>query len=239
MRRFIGAIAVFAAIGWVVASYHRGGIVLSLVAASRNSDRSIEILRTYLAGWGPLGPFIYVALVVIEVLVAPIPGALLYAPGGAVFGGGVGGTLSLAGNVIGATIACLVPRLFGRRIEHLLDARGLARYRGLIVERGVWVIFLLRVNPLTSSDLVSYAAGFVGMSPWKVAAGTFAGMAPLCYAQAYLADRLLRVLPGSMWIVAALGAAYLGVVVWVLTTGARDRPPVPGQGNAPVPPSGV
>jgi hypothetical protein len=59
------------------------------------------------------------------------------------------------------------------------------------------------------------------MPAWKVAAGTFAGMAPLCYAQAYLADRLFRVLPGSLWIIAGLGIAYAAAVVWVLTRARR------------------
>jgi uncharacterized membrane protein YdjX (TVP38/TMEM64 family) len=77
------------------------------------------------------------------------------------------------------------------------------------------------VNPFTSSDLVSYAAGLAGVPTWKVAAGTLAGMAPLCYAQAYLADRLFRILPGSLWIIALFGTAYAVIVIWVLVRAGR------------------
>ena len=51
-----------------------------------------------------------------------------------------------------------------------------------------------------------------------------AGMAPLCYAQAYFADRLFRILPGSLWIVATLGLAYAAAVIWVLIRLGRRRP---------------
>jgi uncharacterized membrane protein YdjX (TVP38/TMEM64 family) len=156
-------------------------------------------------------------------MVAPIPGTLLYAPGGAIFGGALGGTLSLAGNVIGATLACAVARLFEDRVAHAVAAGRLERYRGVIVTRAIWLVFLLRVNPLTSSDLVSYAAGLFGVPPWKVAIGTLAGMAPLCYAQAYLADRVFRIMPGSSWIVIVLGVAYLGCVGWIVMRGVRGQ----------------
>jgi hypothetical protein len=55
-----------------------------------------------------------------------------------------------------------------------------------------------------------------------VAIGTLAGMAPLCYAQAYLADRIFRVLPGSMWAILAFGLAFFGIVLWILGRGFRS-----------------
>ena len=223
MRFRVALVALAGALVWAVYSYLHGGLMLALAGSPESASESVERLRVYLAEWGPLAPAIYVAAVVVEVMVAPIPGTLLYAPAGALFGGGLGGTLSLAGNVIGATLACLLASVFGERLTRRLEAGALAAYRQRVVARGAWIVFLLRVNPLTSSDLVSYAAGLAGVPAWKVAAGTFAGMAPLCYAQAYLADRLFRVLPGSLWIIAGLGVAYAGAVIWVLTR-VRRRP---------------
>ena len=52
-----------------------------------------------------------------------------------------------------------------------------------------WLVFLLRLNPLTSSDLVSYAAGLTHLPTWQLMLATLAGMAPLCFAQAYFADQ--------------------------------------------------
>jgi uncharacterized membrane protein YdjX (TVP38/TMEM64 family) len=212
---------------WVVYSLWSGGLVSTLVDAARHGDGSVEVLREYLRRWGALAPLVYVVIVIVEVLVAPLPGTLLYAPGGAIFGGLVGGTLSLAGNVIGAAIACALARTWGGRLTRAIDAQGLAPYRERLAARGMRVILLLRINPLTSSDLVSYAAGFVGIPPWKVAAGTFAGMAPLCYAQAYLAEQIFEYLPGSTWILVGLGAAYAAAAVWLVLVGAGKASETP------------
>ena len=212
-----------AALVWAVWSYRNGGLVQVLLASGTgDSAQPLDRLRDYLLAWGPLAPAVYVGAVVIEVVVAPIPGTLLYAPAGAIFGGLLGGTLSLIGNVIGAMVARAIAASLG---EHALAKRlnnpGLRRYRDLVLARGVWVVFLLRVNPLTSSDLVSYAAGLVGVPMWQVALGTLLGMAPLCYAQSYLAEQLFHLLPGAVYVVTGLCLAYAAIVVVVLRKGTK------------------
>ena len=190
--------------------------MFALVETTGSGPDSLAVLRDYLATWGSLGPIVYVLLVVVEVLVAPIPGTLLYAPGGAIFGGFLGGSLSLAGNVIGAGLACVIARFWGEPIARSFDSGRLRSIRDALAARGLWLILLLRINPLTSSDLVSYAAGLVGVPVWKVIVGTLVGMAPLCYAQAYLADRLFRVLPASGLAIVVLALAYVAAVVWIV-----------------------
>lgn len=209
---------------WAIVSYTSGGVIFALSGSMDERDRALEAVRQHVASWGMLGPCAYVLLVIVEVLVAPIPGLLLYAPGGALFGGFLGGTLSLAGNAIGAAVACVIARLWREPVGRALGASQLAALSHRLAERGLWLILLLRLNPLTSSDLVSYAAGLVGVAPWKVFAGTLVGMAPLCYVQAYLADRFLRVLPGSGLLVVLLGVGYFAAVVFVLARWSRPRP---------------
>ena len=216
-RRSVGLAAVLAAIGLLAWwSYGSGGFVFALLETTSHGSDSLAVLRDYLAAWGALGPVIYVLLVIVEVLVAPIPGTLLYAPGGAIFGGFLGGSLSLAGNVIGAGLATVIARFWRDPIDRTLGSEGFRSFRDALAARGLWLILLLRINPLTSSDLVSYAAGLVGIPVWKVVVGTLVGMAPLCYAQAYLADRFLRVLPGSGLVVMGLAIAYAAAVVWIV-----------------------
>ncbi len=199
--------------GWAVWSYVTGGIVAQSFAVAGDPEGSVEVLRGYLEGAGPFGPLMYIAAVMLEVVVAPIPGTLLYAPAGALFGGLAGGTYSLAGNVLGAVTATFIARILGHRLTARIEASDLRRYTGRIRERSLLVIALLRLNPLTSSDLVSYAAGMVGISPWRVGLATLIGMTPLCYAQAYAAEKLFRILPGSGLLLLGLGVAYVGVVL--------------------------
>jgi uncharacterized membrane protein YdjX (TVP38/TMEM64 family) len=83
-------------------------------------------------------------------------------------------------------------------------------------KRGSWLVFLLRLNPLTSSDLVSYAAGFTRIPVWKVMLATACGMAPLCFAQAALSDGLFRSFPVLIYPLLAACALYVVVVLIVL-----------------------
>jgi uncharacterized membrane protein YdjX (TVP38/TMEM64 family) len=206
-------------IAGAVFSYLTSGFVYMLTTGSADQGPWVERVREAAAGWGAFAPIVYVLVVVVEVVVAPIPGALLYAPGGAIFGGFVGGTLSLIGNVIGAALACLLGGILAERVlaKHQADPQ-FSRFRERLRDRGIWVVLLLRANPLTSSDLVSYAAGLAGVPAWKVAVGTL-GMAPLCYLQAYFAEQVFTLIPG--WILIVSGAVVVVVVLLMLTVGRR------------------
>jgi uncharacterized membrane protein YdjX (TVP38/TMEM64 family) len=192
-------------------SYLTSGLIDVLVSGAADEQPWLERLRDVVAAWGPLAPVVYTLVVVIEVVVAPIPGALLYAPGGAIFGGFMGGTLSLLGNVIGAALCCVLGSMIGERIiGKQSQSPQFVRYQERLAARGLWVVLLLRANPLTSSDLVSYAAGIASVPPWKVAVGTLVGLAPLCYLQAYFAERVFTLVPGRVLIA---GSAVLAAIV--------------------------
>ncbi len=211
--------AILVLIGWAAWSYATGGLIHILLSASEDGGR-LAALRVYVREWGVFAPLVYVAAVTVEVLIAPIPGLLLYAPAGANFGGFVGGTLSLICNTLGAALATFLARTLGASwlAQHIHSPK-FAVIRERLSREGAWVVFLLRLNPLTSSDLVSYAAGLAGVPSRRVALGTFFGMLPQCYLQAYLAETLFEVLP--MPAIIAGAAVVLGVVIWI----TLRRPP--------------
>jgi uncharacterized membrane protein YdjX (TVP38/TMEM64 family) len=214
VRRGLILLIVSILLAGAVFSYLSSGFVYVLTAGSADQGPWIERVRGAVAAWGSLAPVVYVLVVIVEVVVAPIPGALLYAPGGAIFGGLVGGTLSLVGNVIGAALACLLGNLLGDRLlAKQRDDAEFNRYRDRLRDRGIWVVLLLRANPLTSSDLVSYAAGLAGVPAWKVAIGTL-GMAPLCYLQAYFAEQIFTLIPG--WLLVLSGVILVAVVLVIV-----------------------
>jgi uncharacterized membrane protein YdjX (TVP38/TMEM64 family) len=214
-RRPWPLVAVLAAlVAWGVWSYSTGGLMHALLAAAADPQYGVDALRVYVLSWGSLAPIVYVAAVTVEVLIAPFPGPLLYAPAGAIFGGLLGGTLSLAGNTLGAALAAWIGRTLGEGwLARKLPSADLDRHRRRFVTRATWVVFLLRVNPLTSSDLVSYAAGALGVPVSRVALGTFLGMIPLCYAQAYLSATIFELIPGGLWVLVAGAVVYIAVVI--------------------------
>jgi uncharacterized membrane protein YdjX (TVP38/TMEM64 family) len=219
---------------WSVTSWATQGIVWQLLTPEIAAEATLDMLRAFFDSWGIVAPVIYVLIVVVEVVVAPIPGTMLYLPGGVIFGGFWGGLLSLVGNVIGSGIACTIIRtLAGRNaVEALSDQAALDKYQRYIEKRGLAIIAFLRMNPLTSSDIVSYAAGLTLIPVWKVMAGTCLGMAPLCFLQAYLAEELFTALPWLVWPLVLLCVAY-AVTVIVVMLKLRGKVPVTSATDGP------
>ena len=235
----------FAVVAWVVASYLSGGIIAIMSSPQLAAAEKLEELRRFFTGLGAFAPLAYVAVVTAEVVIAPIPGTVLYAPAGVVFGGFWGGALSLIGNVTGAALSFALMRALGRStIERFIETEQLQAIERRLVENGVLIVFLLRLNPLTSSDIVSYAAGGTSMPLRKLLLGTTLGMAPLCFLQAYLAEGLLDAFPGLVYPLLVAGALYAAVFVWVIfkslrrqDTGSPQRGPAERAGAAGPPDS--
>src|SRR5262245_9861374 len=205
-------------------SYQAGGILNILLNPQIESAARLPLIQSYFRSWGPAGPVAYLLVVIVEVILAPIPGTLLYLPGGLIFGWPVGGTMSLAGNAIGAGIACQLSRTIGRqKLERYLERSALQKYLEVIESRGLWIVLLLRINPLTSSDLVSYAAGLTRIRVWKVMSGTLLGMAPLCFVQAYFSQEIFTAFPRLIYPLVLVAAGYLVFVVHTLGRLAKSQ----------------
>jgi uncharacterized membrane protein YdjX (TVP38/TMEM64 family) len=222
VKRILPVVFLFALILLAVWSYTSGGTLHLMLSPGIDGETRFTRIQEYFQSWGPGGPIAYKLLVTTEVILAPIPGTILYLPGGALFGWWIGGTMSLAGNVIGAGIACQIMRVVGRSyLERYLESESLKKYQSILESRGLAIVFLLRVNPLTSSDLVSYAAGLTRLPLWKVLTGTFLGMAPLCFIQSYFAEELLTSFPRLVYPLLLIGLAYTVYVCFLLRQIAR------------------
>jgi uncharacterized membrane protein YdjX (TVP38/TMEM64 family) len=205
------------AVGLTLWSWAAGGIVADLVRQDMDAVWKIEQLKVFFDSYGVFAPLVYFLFVTVEVIVAPIPGLMLYAPGGLIFGAVVGGAIALAGNVAGAGIACTIARSINPRwLERFFTPTSMEAAQQALQRRGSWLIFLLRLNPLTSSDIVSYAAGFTRIPVSKVMLATGLGMAPLCFAQAWLAENLLTAFPTLIYPLLVACILYVVLVVIVV-----------------------
>ncbi len=206
-------------------SYQEGGLLAVVLNSDLESAQKITALRVAFANWGMLGPAVYVALVTAEVVIAPIPGLLLYAPGGLIFGWLAGGTYSLIGNVLGAGIACGITRTIGDGVlRRWFDSTAIERVQERLQRRGGLIIFALRLNPLTSSDLISYAAGLTTIPVWKVMLATGLGMAPLCYIQSSISEQIFVTYPHLLLPLIAIAALYaVALIAWIARAAGRNK----------------
>lgn len=209
----------------VMSSWLTHGVMYDLTRSDFDAGQRVERLQQFFRSAGVWAPAAYVLFVTIEVIIAPIPGLLLYAPGGLIFGPWLGGALALLGNVIGSGISCGLTRSFGSAWIGRLDSGGsVSRLQAALDKRGGWVIVLLRLNPLTSTDLLSYAAGFTRIPVSNVMLATGLGMAPLCFAQSWLSDSLFNKWPQLLWPLLGLTLVYAIVVTVIVARLLRRKP---------------
>ncbi len=203
---------------WGMASWMNDGIVAQISDPRLTSAERLAVFVAAFRSMGSWAPLAYIGFTCIEVVIAPIPGLMLYAPGGLVFGPILGGTLATIGNTLGAGLACWLARSFGDRwIQQIAPDSGFSRVQATLEKRGFWLLFLLRLNPLTSSDLLSYAAGLTRMPVWHVMAASGLGLAPLCLLQSWLSDSIFHRWPFLLWPLLIAGVVYVIAVAAIIS----------------------
>ena len=83
-NRLVGILAlaaVAAAVAIAAQSWAAGGLLANLLRGDLGASAKVNLLRAGFLEFGLLTPLVYVAFRIVEVVVAPIPGTLLYAPG--------------------------------------------------------------------------------------------------------------------------------------------------------------
>ncbi len=196
---------------WLVYSYASRGMVFSLLNSDVNAV--VQAVRSY----GIASYFIFVLLVVLECVLAPIPPLVLYIAGGLLFGSFWGGVLTLLGNILGAGIDFFLARKYARGlVEKKVDTRLRKKFDSLSERYGGFGVFLLRVNPLTTSDLVSYLAGLSKMKAGSFLLWTTAGLTPLIFLQTYIGEYAITQNPILYALVIAVNIFYVIIFVYLI-----------------------
>ena len=171
------------------------------------SDR--ERVQRALDGAGALAPLLYLAFLIVQAVIAPLPAPAVAMAGGYGFGVVEGFFLTWAGSLIGGVVSFGISRLFGRRF--VAGSPRVVRLDRFVEEHGAVLIFVLRLIPLLSFDAISYAAGLSSIRFRGFLLATALGMMPGTFAFVYLGGSE----PG-LWTWAVLlglavlaGAAYL------------------------------
>jgi uncharacterized membrane protein YdjX (TVP38/TMEM64 family) len=168
-------------IAFTIYSYFSKGIIFYLISSDVNS------VINYLSSFEKFTVFLFIALVIFEVLFALIPPLVLYLVGGILFGPILGGIYALTGNIIGSGIAFQISKHWIRDfVDRKVPNRIKNRFNRVSEKHGPLAIFLLRLNPFTTTDLVSYIAGVSNIKFWKFLMSTGLGLMPLVFIQSYL-----------------------------------------------------
>lgn len=177
-----------------------------LVAVARVID--IDAVRDRIAATGPVAPLVYV---VVSALLGAVfvPGSLLAATSGVLFGPVVGLFVTLGATVGTAVVASLIGRRAGRDSARALIGEDRSDRLDRLIERGgLWAVVGQRFIPGVSDALASYAFGAFGVPLWQMAIGAFIGSVPRAFAYTALGASIAD--PSSP-------LAYAAIAVWCLT----------------------
>ncbi|MGH3086106.1 MAG: TVP38/TMEM64 family protein [Rubrobacteraceae bacterium] len=150
----------------------------------------VEAARDYILSYGAWAPVISASLMVGQALAAPLPAFLITFANGLAFGAFWGGILSLASATLAAAISFGISHALGRTVVEALVGRESLGGADRWFERfGVYAVFIARLIPIVSFDVISYAAGLTRMGFWKFLLATVVGMAPATFVYSHLGER--------------------------------------------------
>lgn len=140
---------------------------------------------------GMFAPVIYMIIMAGAVVISPIPSLPLNIAAGAFFGPFQGAAFSVTGALAGASASFLLSRYLGRDfIERYLG--GHINFCVTCSDRVLTrIVFLSRLIPAVSFDIISYGAGLTKMSFRNYVLATFFGMIPLTFLYNYFGTVLV------------------------------------------------
>ncbi|HSA87228.1 MAG TPA: TVP38/TMEM64 family protein [Nitrospira sp.] len=163
------------------------------------------VLMDWLRDAGPLAPLLLIGSMACAVIIPPIPSLPLDLVAGAVFGPFYGALYAIIGAEIGAIGCFLLGRALGRdALSKLLRTE--ATFCQMCTDHQLMgLMFVARLIPVFSFDVVSYGAGLTNISLKSFALATLFGMAPPTFALTYFGSSIVS----AQWPLMAAGVVMV------------------------------
>ena len=157
-------------------------------------DRLLDLLTQLREHWwGPIG---FIIIYGVGCVLA-LPGSLLTLCGGAIFGVAWGTLFNILASNLGATLAFLMARYFGRDFVASLMKGRIESFDEKVATRGFRFIFTLRLIPLIPFNGLNLGSGLSKIKYRDYLLGSVLGMLPGTFIYTYFADALLKGATGS------------------------------------------
>lgn len=226
-------------------------IGLSLLGLARvvPVQELLDSFQHWLDGLGPLGIFVFVAVYVLAALMF-VPGSVLTAASGALFGLVWGTAAVSAASTLAAALAFLIARHLARDAVERKAATN-PRFRAIdrAIGQGGWrIIALLRLSPAIPFSLGNYLFGLTPVRFWPYIVASWLAMLPGTFLYVYLgyvgrqglatAGGSSAGSPGQLALMVA-GLVATGVVIVYVTRAARRALRESAEIETQATPSGV
>jgi len=152
------------------------GVWIAIASAPHVSRPRVEMFLRSAGAWGP---FILFALMVAQILIAPLPGVFMPILAGALYGPFVGVLIAAGGTLVGSNAAYFI----GSRAGLPLLRRWIGKENVERAQRRVggkrWIALVpLFLLPFTPADATCFVAGMIGIRPPRFALAVLLGRVP-------------------------------------------------------------
>ena len=170
-----------------------------------------KMLVANIRDMGIFGPMLIIGLMSIAIVLNPLPSAPVALAAGAVYGHTWGTIYVVAGAELGAILAFAIARWAGYDLTRRFFGETGALQRISSQNTLTALVFVSRLIPFMSFDLVSYAAGLSPIKPWRFAVATLLGLVPVSFALAHFGAEIgngdYRALAGIILVIGLLTIA--------------------------------
>jgi len=127
---------------------------------------------------------------ILAIVMSPLPSAPIALASGALYGHFAGTIYVVIGAELGAMIAFLIARLLG--VDLLQKWFKINPDKSLLGSQNalMGIMFVSRLLPFISFDVMSYAAGLTALTFWRFALATFAGIIPASFLLAHFGSEI-------------------------------------------------
>lgn len=164
---------------------------------------------------------LFILVVMVEVVVAPIPGGAIAYMGAARFGFWQAWPLLYIGNAIGTTLVFFLARRHGTPLFRERVSEATRRRFDYLLQHHLLLLWLVYSIPLMPVDVLSVLAGLSSISAKKFLMIALSGYFIYTGIVAFLGDFAAEVV-GVAEAISGLGVILLGALAWSLWRGRND-----------------
>lgn len=179
------------------------------------STQGIDGVIGYIRNYGVYAAAISFGLMVLQSVISPIPAFLITLANAAIFGWVKGAILSWTSSMVGAVLCFFIARTFGRdKVEKMSGKGAIAKLEEFFKKYGKHSVFVARLLPFMSFDLVSYFAGLTSISFPSFLIATGLGQLPATIVYSYVGGELTGGAEKLMIGLSVLFAITVIIYIW-------------------------
>ncbi len=184
----------------------------------------IQAMMMQMRNLGSAGPLLVITLMVIAVVINPLPSAPIALASGAVYGHFWGTAYIIIGATSGSLIAFLIARYAGFNVVRKIIPQGWTPAKSGSQNMLTWMIFISRLIPFLSFDLISYGAGLTPITLWRFFLATLFGLIPASFLLAHFGSKLAQAdLQQMTLLILIAGLVTLPPVIYKMYQSHREK----------------